>query len=219
MVLENLLLKTDRSDVDGPQYHVHHGPCCASECAVLQNSNTSDDFDNDDNEAPEHDNIDPPNHISRKRTLSTQIHNNNHEPASSSSKRVRRDCLPSHILDVVIDTYFKTAHHWIPFLHERRFRERLLRNSEREKLEIVIHAMTYIAVRLVSHDVITKKEAEEIARESKEMVLMRAFDDLSVENLQALAMIAFEHVCDILLIIDETDTISSVAENLPRLGL
>lgn len=195
MVLESLLLNTERRDNESPQYHVHHGPCCSSECTRLQDRQVEENAGINSNETLEENIRDPlSDAVSRKRRLS--IHDQNHYDAAAlrTHKKPRSESLPSQILDVVINTYFKTAHHWIPFLHEFRFRARYRNDAERAKLNIVLHAMTYIAIRLVPPNVILDIDADEIARISKEKVLMNAFDDLSVENLQALAMIAFDHV-------------------------
>ena len=203
-LLESLILKKETNSETGPQYHVHHGPCCASGCVMPQNTNDIDHHENnnDDIEVSEQHmtgsreqiDLERPTHTPGKRRLSTTEANYHSDASSLSTKRVKKSLLPHGILESIIDMYFKTAHHWIPFLHERRFRARLESSSERVKLEIVLHSMTYITIRLLSPTEISMRDAEEIARESKMMVLGMALDNLSVENLQALAMIAFEHV-------------------------
>lgn len=99
-------------------------------------------------------------------------------------------------MEAIIDTYFKTAHHWMPLLHERRFRARLQSAEEREKLSIVLFAMTSITLRLVDPNILgmDRQQVDRLIKSSKNAVLLGAFDGLLVENLQALTMIVFDSV-------------------------
>ena len=195
MVLENLLLNHGHPESESAQYHVHYGPCCSSECIEYHDRQDEENVENNSNESLEEAARHPiSDTASRKRKFSVHERNQYISAAPHSPQKPMGESLPSRVLDTVISVYFKTAHHWIPFLHESRFRARYQNTQERIKLEIVLHAMTYVAIRLVPPDIISKTDAHEIACTSQKMVLKSAFDDLSVENLQALAMIAFDHV-------------------------
>lgn len=105
--------------------------------------------------------------------------------------------LPSQeILDQVIDAYFSTVHHWIPFIHPTRFRARLRDPAESAKVNVLVHSMIVVALRQVKVPDFTLNgsDIEHQIRMSRHVVMLNALNDLSIENLQALGLIAFDHV-------------------------
>ena len=199
-VLEKLLLVPDDLAEPGSQYHVHAGPCCASECAGVRGRSNSRNSQNE-RAAVSGNGSDAvleeveANNGSRKRKRGGQeLQDFSGSPYLAEQSVDGFALPPGHILDAVINKYFITAHHWIPMVHERRFRSRLGDLRERQRLEIVLHAMTYITIRMVAPSIVTKEEGQRYMKASKNAVLLAAFDDLSVENLQALAMVAFDSV-------------------------
>jgi hypothetical protein len=105
---------------------------------------------------------------------------------------------PPPLLDAIVDVYFEKIHPWVPLLHEGRFRTRLEDHNERSKSGVVLHALVAITmkhVRFEDYD-IRKSGALRQIRRSRNVVMLSAMDSLSVENLQALILIAFDHVSE-----------------------
>lgn len=79
------------------------------------------------------------------------------------------------------------------------FRSRLRDPTERPKLVIVLHAMMVCALRYVANERLAREWLElhpDALQRSREFVLMAGMDDLSVENAQALIIVAFVHIGD-----------------------
>ena len=100
------------------------------------------------------------------------------------------------LLEYIVDTYFERIHPWIPIIHETRFRRRMHDPDQRSSLVVILHAMVVAAIRFRYSDdsINSQAEAEAKAKTSRSIVVLTAMDDLSVENLQALIIIAFDDV-------------------------
>lgn len=102
----------------------------------------------------------------------------------------------SDLLADIVDTYFERIHPWIPIIHETRFRRRMHHPDQRESLVVILHAMVVAAIRFKCSDnsTISQEQADSKAKRSRSIVVLTAMDSLSVENLQALIIIAFDDV-------------------------
>jgi hypothetical protein len=102
--------------------------------------------------------------------------------------------LPSHeILNVTIDAYFSSTHHWIPFLHPFRFRRDMEDPHKRPRLELILHAIVYASMHRLDLDLVNIKQTE-VERQvelSRNTVILNALDSLTIENVQALVIVAF----------------------------
>jgi hypothetical protein len=98
------------------------------------------------------------------------------------------------LLEEIVDTYFERVHPWIPIIHETRFRRRMHNPDQRGSLVVILHAIVVAAIRFTSNSAVSQVEAESRARRSRSIVVLTAMDSLSVENLQALIIIAFDDV-------------------------
>lgn len=106
---------------------------------------------------------------------------------------------PDDLINAIIDAYFSVVHPFIPIIHEPLFRSRLRDPTERPKLVIVLHAMMVCALRYVAHERLAGEwlgSYPDALQRSRDHVLLAGMDDLSVENVQALIMVAFVHVGD-----------------------
>ena len=103
------------------------------------------------------------------------------------------------LLDTIVDTYFSKIHPWVPLLHEGRFRARLEDQHERVRYGVVLHALVAITMKHVRFDEhgIGKSEAMRQVRRSRNVVMLAGMDTLSVENLQALVLVAFDLVSNV----------------------
>lgn len=68
--------------------------------------------------------------------------------------------------------------------------------DQRGSLVVILHAIVVAAIRFQCSDnnSISESEAESRAKRSRSIVVLTAMDNLSVENLQALIIIAFDDV-------------------------
>lgn len=102
--------------------------------------------------------------------------------------------LPSpDLMEDIINTYFDAIQPWIPMLHETQFRRRVHDQEELPHLLVVLHAMVVAALRFVDSR-LSPLEIETITARSRNTVVLTSMDGLSVENSQALIIIAFNDV-------------------------
>ncbi|KAK1579652.1 fungal-specific transcription factor domain-containing protein [Colletotrichum navitas] len=104
---------------------------------------------------------------------------------------------PPDLLEDIINIYFNIIHPWIPILHETVFRRRVHDPEQLPVLVVVLHAMVVTALRYVDNNTETRPSAQEIERtamRSRNIVILNAMNQLSVENLQALIILAFNDI-------------------------
>lgn len=103
---------------------------------------------------------------------------------------------PPELLENIVTAYFNNIQPWIPILHETRFRARIHDPEQRNRLVIVIHAIVVAAIRFAHPEThgLSATDVELQTRKSRSIVVLNAMDSLSVENLQALIIIAFDDV-------------------------
>jgi len=103
---------------------------------------------------------------------------------------------PTDLLDAIIDKYFSQVHPWLPILHETRFRQALSEQVYSTNIEVILHAMIVSAVRFVEYSDIIPSHSyiSQLTKISRDWVMLNALNSLSVENLQALSIIAFDDV-------------------------
>jgi hypothetical protein len=101
------------------------------------------------------------------------------------------------LLQAIIDQYFQKVHHWIPILHQRSFRAKVMESDGQSKLNVLLHAIVSASIKyvIVEEYGITEEEMHCRIRMSRNVVLLEAMEIPSVENLQALAILAFDFVC------------------------
>ncbi|KAL4767111.1 fungal-specific transcription factor domain-containing protein [Aspergillus nidulans var. acristatus] len=127
--------------------------------------------------------------------------------ASSSSKKRRRGENEVHctapsteipplpddeVLSHVLEAYFIYIHPWTPVIHEGRLRRRLLEDSDREKLHLLIQSMILVT-RPYIEDTETASHLATLINDSentRDWLVSQAMKQPSVENLQALVIIA-----------------------------
>ena len=103
---------------------------------------------------------------------------------------------PADVLEHVINMYFDVIQPWIPMLHETQFRRRIQEQDQLPQLVVVLHAMVVAALRFIDNDQVklTADEVERWAARSRRFVVLTSMDGLSVENLQALIIVALDDV-------------------------
>ena len=128
----------------------------------------------------------------KRRRIAPEIHSTpEHRPGLPDNM------LPEQsVIDAVITRYFATIHHWIPMIHEGRFRARLADVEDSRNLVILLHALVAITLRHTdySHFGFSLEDVVEQVRISTDMVILHALDSPSVENAQALIMLTWERM-------------------------
>lgn len=103
------------------------------------------------------------------------------------------DLPPKDMVNTLVEIYFAKIHPWIPMLHVRIFRERMGDDRERPQLTTIFHAIVSLCARFSNDSRLgTSEEKARIAKNSKQVVLLRSMESFSVENLQALIICAFD---------------------------
>ncbi|KAK1994620.1 hypothetical protein LX36DRAFT_641127 [Colletotrichum falcatum] len=103
---------------------------------------------------------------------------------------------PPDLLEDIINIYFNLIQPWIPILHETQFRRRVHDPEQLPRLVVMLHAMVVAALRYVDNPE-TRPSAQEMERwvvRSRNTVILNAMDQLAVENLQALIILAFNDI-------------------------
>ncbi|PVH87770.1 hypothetical protein DL98DRAFT_556635 [Cadophora sp. DSE1049] len=107
----------------------------------------------------------------------------------------RVDASSMNLLQSVVNSYFSQFHPWIPMIHESTFRQKLSAQSYQADLEVILRAMIVAVVRFAHiSEYVTEKKIFEITKACRDWVVLYAMNSLSVENLQALTMIAFDDI-------------------------
>jgi hypothetical protein len=103
---------------------------------------------------------------------------------------------PLQLLEAVVEAHFRTVHHWVPILHETRFRAKLKNAEERDRLVVPLHALVSTAIKYVDFEEfgMTLTDVERQIRVSRRVVMLNAMESLSIENTQALIFVAFDYV-------------------------
>ena len=105
--------------------------------------------------------------------------------------------LPSlPVLEAMVEAHFRTLHHFMPILHETRFRAKLRDSQERERLAVLFHALVSTSIKYINLDEfkMTLEDVERQIRISRRAVMLNAMGSLSLENTQALVFLAFDYL-------------------------
>ncbi|KAH9210023.1 fungal-specific transcription factor domain-containing protein [Leptodontidium sp. 2 PMI_412] len=100
------------------------------------------------------------------------------------------------ILSLIVDKYFRVLQHWIPFLHQKRFERHMDNPLKKERNTVVLHAITCATLRFVDREDhgMSQLEVSNRVRHSRQVVMLTALSQPSIENLQALIIISFDHI-------------------------
>lgn len=102
-------------------------------------------------------------------------------------------------LEALLDAYFTNIHPWIPMIHMATFRRKVQGLDEAAEPPLPLYAMLAAALPLLNVSG-GRLSDDRIVREVerwRNTVITRASNSLSVENLQALIIVAFTHVSPI----------------------
>lgn len=137
------------------------------------------------------------------------------DPFSTASKLISNP----YVLKIVIETYFSNIHPWIPCIHQSRFEQRLKDSFEGPKLQVLINAMISSTVKHLSAAElnINSDELASLENTARDQAMHSAMGSLSVENMQALIILSFDHVSYIKIIMVESPLTSEVDRDGSRI--
>ena len=105
--------------------------------------------------------------------------------------------LPSQpLLENVVDFFCVSFHHWVPYLHKQRLKARVREGPRSPGLHLVFHALVAVSLRHMDPSMLFLDEDQvyQQAKLSRIIVETCAIRNVSVENLQALILLVFDHV-------------------------
>lgn len=111
-------------------------------------------------------------------------------PQSSLSNESAPSLPQADVLELILRAYFTHVHPWIPMIHQGRFLERLADETQRDQLVIILHSMVLAASKFIPD------AATYVRTRTRNWVICSAMDSLSLENLQALIILAFNDFGD-----------------------
>lgn len=118
-----------------------------------------------------------------------------------SHGRDSSEIIPPEIMDELVDFYHFNIHPWIPIIHMATFRERMQLVHEHPRITCILHAMIAVCVRFSRNDHFPDEEIKSrLAEKSRQKVILDSTESFSVENLQALVILAFETVSNKILL-------------------
>ncbi|KAL2862666.1 transcription factor domain-containing protein, partial [Aspergillus lucknowensis] len=105
------------------------------------------------------------------------------------------EIIDSDLLGQLVEFYFHNIHHWIPILHVRRFRHQIQSPEGRDRAIYILYAVIAVCIRFI-HDPRLPDEDRKarVAETCRQKVVLCGLEAFSVENLQALVIIAFDTI-------------------------
>lgn len=104
--------------------------------------------------------------------------------------------LPPHdVLKRLFELYASRIHPWIPVLHVRSFREQMADPSKQSKLASIYHAIVSVCARFSTDPYFTKRtDLKDLSTKCRHTVILQSMEVATVQNLQALVIVAFDIV-------------------------
>ncbi|KAJ0114020.1 hypothetical protein J7T55_007854 [Diaporthe amygdali] len=141
-----------------------------------------------------------------EKETSTRVHDVQHHQANPLPSRMDsehrittgddNELPPDDVLFLLVETYFRLIHPWIPMLHVRNFRQRMKDPLQRSQITTICHAIISICARFSNDPRLGQDSAarDQKAKRSRDTVILQSMQSFSVENLQALIIIAFDTI-------------------------
>jgi hypothetical protein len=100
------------------------------------------------------------------------------------------------VLAKIVDFFCVSFHHWIPYIHKQRLQTRVRQGVHNPGFDLVLHALVAVGMRHLSPSILCldHTQIEQQIRTSRSIVENLAIQTVSVESLQALILIVFDHV-------------------------
>lgn len=102
------------------------------------------------------------------------------------------------LLCKVVEFFCTSFHHWIPYIHKQRLQNRVREGFQSAGFDLLLHAMVVTTLRHMDPNVLflDRDQVKRQVKISRSVVEARSIQDVSVESLQALILVVFDHVSD-----------------------
>ncbi|KAI8676045.1 Fungal-trans domain-containing protein [Fusarium keratoplasticum] len=136
---------------------------------------------------------DPDEGIRSHKRRRVQGHKSGSHTQETPSPNETIQSLPLGLVEELVQLYFDRVFYWIPVIHYPRFREEIKQVSGRQRLRVVLDAMLVATLRFVDgrRYGLSDDDIQRLVEERRNSVLISAMRSLSIENLQALVILAF----------------------------
>lgn len=94
-------------------------------------------------------------------------------------------------LEAVVEAYFDNIHSWIPLIHKTRFLQALDDSFPGDRVLVILHAMVVAAAKFVPT---FATYSASMLEKQRQWVVFTAMSSLSMENLQALVILAWDDI-------------------------
>ncbi|KAF5004596.1 hypothetical protein FDECE_8926 [Fusarium decemcellulare] len=135
--------------------------------------------------------VDCSRHPKRRRIDAPQEDSSVANSTEDSTKRSLH--LPPGIVEDVVHQYFDRIFYWIPVIHHPRFKEEVKQERGMTRLGVILDAMLVATLRFIDlrkyH--LSAENARYIIEEKRNSVILSTMSVPSIENLQALVILAF----------------------------
>jgi hypothetical protein len=100
------------------------------------------------------------------------------------------------LLEKIAEFFCISFHHWIPYIHKQRLQKRVREGLRDARFDLFLHALVAVTLRHMSPDMIflDKDQIQQQVATSRSTVEVQAIRHVSVESLQALILVVFDHV-------------------------
>jgi hypothetical protein len=100
------------------------------------------------------------------------------------------------LLEKIAEFFCISFHHWIPYIHKQRLQKRVREGLRDARFDLFLHALVAVTLRHMSPDRIflDKDQIQQQVATSRSIVEVQAIQHVSVESLQALILVVFDHV-------------------------
>ncbi|KAJ5741070.1 hypothetical protein N7493_000942 [Penicillium malachiteum] len=177
----------------------------ASKIGSLENLKTPipaspEEFCHDKMRAPDHKS--PTSEPVRKRRgyerVETGSHAIGHHGQRDVVVQLKAGHLPFNLVEECVTLFFSGVYWWIPILHLGRFKIAIQHWPRQKDLKVVTYAIVVASLRFLDCErfKFSASEVEEIISSLRDYILLAAMNSLSVENLQALSILAFMDIGD-----------------------
>ncbi|KAL6709031.1 hypothetical protein ACN47E_002158 [Coniothyrium glycines] len=119
-------------------------------------------------------------------------------PYSAEMLDISRHLPAQVVLEKVADFFCISFHHWIPYIHKKRLQTRVREGRRGTEHDLVLHALVAVVLRHMEADVIYMEadEVDQQCKTSRMIVETHALRNVSIESLQAIILLVFEHLND-----------------------
>lgn len=121
---------------------------------------------------------------------------NTFEAGNEDEDHLLRALPPQEVLEMVVDYFCTSFHHWIPYLHKAKTRSRVKDNDLGVDVAPILHALVAIVLpRLGEADLkMTHGQIHQQTRLSRNLALQYSVLNANLQSLQTLVLLIFEQV-------------------------